>query len=84
MYYFDSSGGGGAPPNQYPTGYLPPGDGAEHLHRVLQVENIGSRDAKLVRIRGTLQSGSKYPADKLFLRCSWHFVRLNTPIIRGV
>lgn len=70
MYYFDSSGGGGTPPNQYPTGYLAPGDGGEHLHRVLQVENVGSLDGKLVKIRGTLQSGSKYLADKLDLKVS--------------
>lgn len=68
MYYFDTSGGGGTPPNQYPTGYLAPGDGGEFLHRVLQVENVGSLDAKLTKIRGSLQSGSKYLADKLELK----------------
>lgn len=70
MYYFDTSGGGGSPPNQYPTGYLAPGDGGlsvESLHRVLQVENVGSLDGKLTMIGADLQSGSKYLADKLNL-----------------
>lgn len=67
MYYFDTSGGGGTPPNQFPMGYLAPGDGGEDLHRVLQVENVGSLDARLIRIEGDLQSGSQYLADKLEL-----------------
>lgn len=67
MYYLTTASGGN-PPNQYPTGYLAPGTGGEFLHRVLQVENVGSLDAKLITLRGTLQSGSKYLADKLTLK----------------
>ncbi|MFZ5814774.1 MAG: hypothetical protein ACOY93_05680 [Bacillota bacterium] len=61
MFYIDAAGGG-TDPNQYPTGLWAPGD--EH-HRILQVENIGSLDAKLTHLRASLQSGSMYLADKL-------------------
>ncbi|MDF2628717.1 MAG: hypothetical protein K0R39_2548 [Symbiobacteriaceae bacterium] len=72
MYYV-TTGTGGTDPNQYPTGYLAPGDGigaahtpeGERLHRILQVENVGTLDVKLTKLRATLQSGSKYLADKL-------------------
>ncbi len=61
MFYIDVAGGG-VDPNAHPTGLWAPGD--EH-HRILQVENIGSLDAKLTHLRATLQSGSMYLADKL-------------------
>ena len=61
MYYITAAGGG-TDPNQYPTGLWAPGD--EH-HRILQVENVGSLDAKLTHLRASLQSGSTYLAEKL-------------------
>lgn len=61
MFYIDAAGSG-ADPNAHPTGLWAPGD--EH-HRILQVENIGSLDAKLTHLRGTLESGSLYLAEKL-------------------
>lgn len=61
MFYIDTAGGG-ADPNNHPTGLWAPGD--EH-HRILQVENVGTLDAKLTHIRATLQSGSTLLADKL-------------------
>jgi len=61
MFYIDTAGGGN-PPNNHPTGLWAPGD--EH-HRILQVENLGSLDAKLTHLRATLQSGDMYLAEKL-------------------
>lgn len=61
MYYITAAGGG-TDPNQYPTGLWAPGD--SH-HRILQVENVGSLDAKLTHMRASLESGSMYLAGKL-------------------
>lgn len=61
MFYIDAAGGGNDP-NLHPTGLWAPGD--EH-RRILQVENVGSLDAKLTHLRGFLQSGSTYLAEKL-------------------
>lgn len=61
MFYIDTAGGG-VDPNNHPTGLWAPGD--EH-HRILQVENTGTLDAKLTHLRASLQSGSTYLAEKL-------------------
>lgn len=56
MFYIGPGGG------LYPTGYWAPGDSVD---RVLQVENTGSLDAWLKTVRASLDSGSRYLADKL-------------------
>lgn len=61
MFYIDAAGGG-ADPNNHPTGLWAPGD---KNRRILQVENIGTLDAKLTHMRATLQSGSMYLAQKM-------------------
>lgn len=61
MFYIDTAGGG-VDPNDHPTGLWAPGD--EH-RRILQVENVGSLDAKVTRLRAFLQSGDLYLAQKL-------------------
>lgn len=64
MFYI-AAAGGGTDPNDHPTGLWAPGD--EH-RRILQVENLGSLDAKLTHLRASLQSGSMYFAEKLDVR----------------
>jgi hypothetical protein len=64
MFYIESASGG-TDPNDHPTGLWAPGD--EH-RRILQVENLGSLDAKLTHLRASLQSGSMYLAEKLDVR----------------
>lgn len=51
-----------------PTGYWAPGD--EH-ERVLQVENIGSLDGLLTKIRAVKKSGDDILANKLQVRVVW-------------
>lgn len=61
MFYIDAAGGG-VDPNNHPTGLWAPGD---KNRRILQVENVGTLDAKLTHMRATLQSGSMYLAEKM-------------------
>lgn len=61
MFYIGPGGG------LYPTGHWAPGD---EVHRVLQVENIGSLDGWLKRVRAALTAGDRSLADQLLVTVS--------------
>lgn len=61
MFYIGPGGG------LFPTGHWAPGD---EVHRVLQVENVGSLDGWLKHVRATLTAGDRSLADQLLVTVS--------------